>query len=43
MLDETVTVSFKLSGHRSREEATQEFRKDKDSAIRVQIRVIFQV
>ena len=43
MFDEVVTVSFKLSGHRSREEATLASKKgNKKSAITIQLQVMIQ-
>ncbi len=43
MLDEVVTVSFKFSGHKSREDATEGLKKkSEERATRVQIQVIIQ-
>ena len=44
ILDDVVTVPFKSSGHKSRDDAMQVVEKiDKEKAIRVQFQVIIQI
>lgn len=44
MLDDGITVSFKFSGHRSSEEATQALKRDnRESRITVLVQIIISI